>query len=93
MSRSVRVSIAGTDFSVRTDAKPAYVRELARHVEEKMQEASGGRGMNTQTQAMMAAMSICDEYFQLKESQRELKKEVRERSKRILSTLEREAKS
>ncbi|MCP4445169.1 MAG: cell division protein ZapA [Myxococcales bacterium] len=38
MSRSVRVSIAGSQFSVRTDAKPKYVRDLASYVEEKMAE-------------------------------------------------------
>ncbi|MBL4635272.1 MAG: cell division protein ZapA [Kofleriaceae bacterium] len=94
MSRSVRVSIAGFDFSVRTDAKPAYVRELAGHVESRMLAAKGkSRAMNTQTQAMLAAMSIADDYAQLQEDQKELKKEIRKRSERILATLEREAKS
>ncbi len=94
MSRSVRVSIAGCDFSVRTDAKPAYVRELASFVEEKMAEANrSGKGMSTQTQVMLAAMSITDEFFALREEQRLLRKEVRERSERILDTLKREANS
>lgn len=94
MSRSVRVSIAGFDFSVRTDAKPKYVRELAAHVESKMAEAqASGKGMSTQTLVMLAAMSITDEFFQLQSEQEDLKREVRERSKRILDTLEREAQS
>ena len=42
---------------------------------------------------MMAAMSITDELFQLRADQLKLKREVRERSIRILDTLEREAQS
>lgn len=94
VSRSVRVSIAGFDFSVRTDAKPKYVRELAAHVEEQMAAGqAGGKAMSTQTTLMMAAMSITDELFQLRVEQKQLKREVRERSQRILETLEREAQS
>ncbi len=94
MSRSVRVSIAGFDFSVRTDAKPKYVRELAAHVESQMEEAqAGGKSMSTQNLVMMAAMSITDELFQLRADQLKLKREVRERSMRILDTLKREAQS
>jgi cell division protein ZapA len=88
------VSIAGFDFSVRTDAKPKYVRELAAHVEAQMAQAkASGKGMSTQNLVMMAAMSITDELFQLREDQTQLKREVRERSMRILDTLEREAQS
>lgn len=90
------MSIAGCDFSVRTDAKPKYVRELAAYVEEKMSEAQGsgkGKGVSTQTLVMLAAMSIADEFLQLQAEQKDLKRAVRERSQRILDTLEREAQS
>ncbi len=94
VSRSVRVSIAGNQFSVRTDAKPKYVRDLAAYVEEKMAEAKGNRsGMSTQTLVLLAAMSIADELKQSQREQRDFKREVRERSTQILKTLEREAQS
>lgn len=88
------MSIAGSEFSVRTDAKPKYVRELAACVEEKMSEAqSSGRGMSTQTLVLLAAMSIADDLKQLEAEQKEFRREVRERSSQILKTLEREAQS
>ncbi len=94
VSRSVRVSIAGSQFSVRTDAKPKYVRELASCVEEKMAEAkSSGAGMSTQTQVLLAAMSIADDLKQLEAEHKEFRREVRERSEKILTTLAREAQS
>lgn len=88
------MSIAGSEFSVRTDAKPKYVRDLASYVEEKMSEAkSSGRGMSTQTLVLLAAMSIADDLKQLQVEQKEFRREVRERSTQILKTLEREAQS
>ena len=85
MTRSVRVSIAGQRFSVRTDAKPKYVRELAAFVNDKIEEA------RTQSLALLAAMSIADELHQLRDSQAKLKRQVREKSAKILKFLEAEA--
>ena len=88
------MSIAGNQFSVRTDAKPNYVRDLAAYVEQKMAEAKGNRGgMSTQTLVLLEAMSIADELKQSQTEQRDFKREVRERSTQILKTLEREAQS
>jgi cell division protein ZapA (FtsZ GTPase activity inhibitor) len=88
----VKVSVAGTRLSVRTDAKPKYVKELAEYVTAKMEEAgASGRVITTQTLALLAAMTIADELFELRESQHELKRQVRERSERILRYLDREA--
>lgn len=94
MSRSVRVSIAGFSLSVRTDAKPSYVKDLAAYVDDKLREArtaGAGRVASTQSLALLAAMSIADELHQAREDMRRLEREVRERSKKILDYLEREA--
>ncbi len=70
------------------------MRDLATYVEEKMAEAKGSRsGMSTQTLVLLAAMSIADELQQAQAEQRTFKREVRERSAKILKTLEREAQS
>lgn len=77
---------------MRTSAKPAYLRELARFVTSKVDEAKkSGRTANTQSLALLAAMNIADELYQLRESQSQLKREVREKSQRILRYLDQEA--
>lgn len=92
MSRSVKVSVAGQQIAIRTDAKPKYVKDLASYVTKKMEDAKGqGRTVTTQSLALLAAMQIADELHQLKEEQERLKRQVRERTKRILRYLEREA--
>ena len=86
----MKVTIAGQSYSVRTDAKPAYIRKLAAYVTDKMGNvASQGRIATTQSQAVLAALTIADELHQERESTSELKRDVRERSKRILRYLDR----
>lgn len=92
MTRSVKVSVAGQQFSLRTDAQPRYLQELADFVTEKVEEARrSGRTITTQSLALLAAINIADELYQLRTSQRELKRQVREKTERILNYLERAA--
>ena len=91
MSRSVKVSVAGCELAVRTTAKPAYLQELAAFVTSQVEEARrSGRTVSTQSAALLAAMNIADELYQLRESQRQLKRQVREKSQRILRYLDQE---
>ena len=92
MNRSVTVSVAGQRLVIRTSANSAYVEELAQFVDAKVDEIRGaGRTVSTQSLALLAAMNIADELFQLRESQRQLKRQVREKSERILRQLDRVA--
>ena len=94
MSRQVKVTLAGQKFAVRTDARPKYVRELAAFVTEKMDEAKkSGKVVTTQALALLAAMSIADDLFQQREAERELRREIAEKSKKILRYLDKEATS
>lgn len=92
MNRSVKVSVAGHQLAIRTNAKTAYVKELADFVTGKVEELRlAGSTATTQSLALLAAMNIADELYRLRESQRQLKRQVRERSERILRYLDREA--
>lgn len=88
----MKITVAGQRLAVRTSAKPAYVRELADFVTDKMEEVrASGRHATTQSLALLAAMNIADELYRLREHQAKLKRQVRERSERILRYLDREA--
>jgi cell division protein ZapA len=91
VSRSVKVSVAGQQLAVRTSAKPTYIKELASFVTAKIEEArQSGRTVTTQSVAILAAMNIADELYRLRENQKQLKRQVRETSQRILRYLEQE---
>ncbi|HLU67447.1 MAG TPA: cell division protein ZapA [Kofleriaceae bacterium] len=94
MSRSVKVSIAGFKLSLKTDAKPRYIKELAAYVTAKIEQARApGKVATTQALALLAAMTIADELHQLRAEKAELERQVRERTQRILRTLEAEARA
>jgi cell division protein ZapA len=89
VSRSVKVTVAGQKLSIRTNAKPTYVKDLASFVSGQLDEVKGhGRTATTQSLALLAAMNIADELFQLRDKHQKLKREVREKTASILNQLE-----
>jgi cell division protein ZapA len=89
VSRSVKVSLGGQKLSLRTDAKPRYIKELADYVNGKIEQArSSGKIATTQSLALLAAMTIADELFQARDQKEQLERHVRERMRRILRYLE-----
>ncbi|RMH42835.1 MAG: cell division protein ZapA [Deltaproteobacteria bacterium] len=92
MKRAVTVEVARQRLSLRTDAKPKYLKELAAYVDAKLDEARrSGRTQTTQSLALLAALNIADELHQLRASHETLKRQVKERSERILRALQTEA--
>jgi cell division protein ZapA (FtsZ GTPase activity inhibitor) len=91
VSRSVKVSIAGQKLSLRTDAKPRYIKELADYVTARIEQAkASGKIATTQALALLAALTIADELHQVREEKEKLERQVRERTQRILRYLEAE---
>lgn len=93
VNRSVKVTVSGLQFAVKTDAKPKYVKDLATFVTGKMKEVgASGRIGSTQSQALLAAMTIADELHQLQQKQAKLEREVKRRTEKILGYLTNETK-
>jgi cell division protein ZapA len=91
VSRPVKITLGGQKLSLRTDAKPRYIKELADYVNDKIDQArSSGKIATTQSLALLAAMTIADELFQAREDKDRLERQVRERTRRILRYLEAE---
>lgn len=94
MSRPVKITLGGQKLSLRTDAKPRYIKELADYVNEKIEQTrSPGKIATTQSLALLAAMTIADELFQARAERERLEREVRERTRRILRYLDAEEDS
>jgi len=91
--RSVRVSVAGQNLALRTDARAGYVRELADYISAKIDAArtlhqERRRAVSPHALALLAALQVADELMQLRAHQRDLEADVRTRSKRILEYLD-----
>jgi cell division protein ZapA len=61
---SVRVSILGDDYVLRTEASAAHTREVAEHVDRTIRRIlSTGTVVETHKAAILAALQITDELF------------------------------
>ena len=64
---TTRVSIFGDTYNIRTQSDPEYTQRVAEHVNRTMQTIKKSVGLqDVHKIAILAAMSITDELFQLK---------------------------
>ncbi|MDE3001818.1 MAG: cell division protein ZapA [Gemmatimonadota bacterium] len=65
---SVTVRIAGEEHTIRASAQPDYTRKCAKLVDDRIHEIRLAAGVvDGQKAAILAALSIADEYFQAHE--------------------------
>lgn len=70
---SVRVSILGDEYSLRTDAPAAHTRDVAAHVDRVIRQVmSSGTVVETHKAAILAALQITDELFRARADARDL---------------------
>jgi cell division protein ZapA len=89
VKRSVSVEVGGQKLNLKTDADEDYIRQIARLVNQKLNEArTGGRTIATQSLAILAAMSLADDLLQARQRDAAFRKEVKQRSRLILDLIE-----
>jgi cell division protein ZapA len=89
VKRSVVVEVAGQKLSLRTDADEGYIQSLAGLVNEKMAEVkASSRTLSTHVLAILTALEIADDLEKLRKREAELRRRVRDKSRRILELIE-----
>lgn len=79
----ITVDIYGQQYRMVGKASIAHLRSVAHHVDEKMRHiANGNTRLDTAKLAVLAALNITDEYFQLKQEYDELIRILEEEEKR-----------
>lgn len=88
-SNRVKVQIFGQTYTINGDAPRDYIVQLAEYLNRKMEEVSAG-SMSTGTLqvAILAALNVADEYFQLKKMTAGWDGEVEKRTKALISMLD-----
>ena len=61
---SVKVEIAGEEYTLRTNADEAYTRRCAALVNDRIEEIRAGTGLDRTKAAIMAALSLSDDVLQ-----------------------------
>jgi cell division protein ZapA (FtsZ GTPase activity inhibitor) len=83
--RLVAVKIAGSTFTIKTDASQDHMSRLEQYVNEKIELVQPeNRSLPLKSALALAALSIADDYFAAEEDRQKLDRNVRQRLKRIL---------
>ena len=75
---SVRVTIVGEEYAIRSDAPPEHTRRVAEYVDRAIRHVqSNGSLIETHKAAILAALQITDELFREREASEVLAEDVR----------------
>lgn len=93
MPNRVKVQIFGQSYTVGGDLDEAYVQQLARYVDEKMNAvAAATQTVDSVKVAVLAALAIADELYSLRQQKNARDDSLRESAKHCLTLLERALK-
>lgn len=85
----VKVSIAGEDYTLRAEATADYTRECARYVDATIADIQRqGRLMEPHKAAILAALSIVDQYFRARRELENLRGDVDAAGVRLSAEIE-----
>lgn len=87
---SVTVRIAGEEHTIRASAEPEYTRRCAKLVDDRIHQIRLQAGLiEGHKAAILAALSIADEFFQAQEELERTRFESGERAARLADKVER----
>jgi len=83
------VEILGREYRIRGNADGAYVEKVARFVDERLREVTrGAAGQPADRVAVLAAMNIADELFQLRRATSEEINDIERRAEGLISLID-----
>lgn len=88
MKRPITIHIAGQRYLVRSDADESYVQSLASAVDARVTVLKGARLVATQSDVVLAALQLADELMHERTRRHDLKRQIGERSRRVLACLD-----
>lgn len=75
---SVKVTIVGEEYAIRSDASPEHTRAVARYVDSAIRGLLDSKAVvESHKAAILAALQITDELFKARETRAELAKDMR----------------
>jgi len=78
MKNIVRVEILGREYTLKSDEGEERVRKVAEYLNEKLKKISDNtKTLSTLNLAILAAMDIANEYFQILDGQDDLSRKVK----------------
>jgi cell division protein ZapA len=83
--RLVEIKVFGQTYTVKTDAEEEYIKEVAKYVNEKMEEVlKKTKTVSTLNVAVLTALNIADDLIKEKEKRKALLREIETKSKDLV---------
>lgn len=87
--RLVEIKVFGQTYTVKTDAEEDYIQEVARYVNEKMEEVlKKTKSVSTLNVAILTALNIADDLLKEKKERIALLQEIEARSKDLVEKID-----
>ena len=88
-TNSTTVEIFGREYRIKGIADEAYIQNVARYVDDKMKEMSRGTSLPSQDRlAILAALNIADELFQVRQNSTDGLADIERRTDRLIEMLD-----
>jgi cell division protein ZapA len=87
--RLVDIKVFGQTYTVRTDTEEAYMQEVAKYVNEKMEEVlKKTKSVSTLNVAILTALNIADDLLKEKEKRMALLREIEVKSRDLVDKID-----
>ena len=87
--RLVEIKVFNQTYTVKTDAAESHIQEVARYVNEKMEEVlKKTKTVSSLNVAILTALNIADDYLKEKEKRLSLLREVENKSKDLADRID-----
>ena len=87
--RLVEIKVFGQTYTVKTDAEEEHVKEIARYVNEKMEEVlKKTKSVSTLNVAILTALNIADDLLKEREKRITLLREIEVKSKDLAEKID-----
>ncbi len=87
--RLVEIKVFGQTYTVKTDAEEDYIQEVAKYVNEKIQEVlKKTKSVSTLNVAILTALNIADDLLREREKRIALVREVETKSKDLVEKID-----
>ncbi|HUL38454.1 MAG TPA: cell division protein ZapA [Thermodesulfobacteriota bacterium] len=85
----VEIKIFGQTYTVKTDAEEEYIKEVAKYVNDKMEEVlKKTKTVSTLNVAILTALNIADDLIKEKERRKALLREIETKSKDLVEKID-----
>jgi len=89
VGKPIKVKILNNEYLIKSEEDKEKVSKIAEYVDERLQEVNdSNEGLSEKKSAILAALNIASDYFQLLKERDDLAANIRQRSKALINDID-----